>query len=450
MARPKDYGIWEDERKPQARQLKDGKWECIAQADMAYCKPDGRPKRFKRTADTKEEAEKKAWIARNKYEYECKLSVKQDEKEKKTFSFGQYMEKWMKTEKKKTIGGSTYKVYRQCLDYAFYPTQFSRMQLDVLTVKMFEDYLNSIDKKYSESVLRNMKALLYGLCDYLLSKNLIEVDFMRFAKTKREKDDEVIREKAGETTEEETKEILSDNDILTIYNNMKKVGMKHKYLAAYLLQIECCLRSEELFCIRLTDIDKKNKIIVLRSALAYRISDEWDKTGKGKKYELYEKTLKHKGKDEFRIVKLSKYGLEAVEQLETQLIAWCQSNPKGLLLPNYRNGEYCSISSYETMWKSDCKWLGIIRPKGFGPHKNRHTGITTMNMRATNNEKAVMKMTGHRSRRAHDIYTHQEISSLQAVKTPLEILESQEKISGEPVDPEYELFLKLKEKFEGK
>jgi integrase len=61
------------------------------------------------------------------------------------------------------------------------------------------------------------------------------------------------------------------------------------------------------------------------------------------------------------------------------------------------------------MWKMDCKRLGIERPKGFGPHKIRHTGITIMETRTDNNTAAISQMVGHKSQAVHDIYTHQEV-----------------------------------------
>lgn len=442
MEKTRDYGIWEDSRKPQANQKRNGKWECTAQADMQFCKEDGRPKRFKRTGDTKEKAEVMAWTARNKYEYECKMSVKKDEKDKKTLTIGQYMERYMKEEKKKEVSGSTFKSYNQCLNYAFYNRNFSKKQLHTLKLVDFENYLNMIQKQYSYTVLNNVRVLLRGLCASLRRRNLLEENFMDFAKTAKEVKDEYIREKEENNIEEQTKEVLTDDDMEILYTAMKEQGMKHKYYAAYLLQLECVLRSEELFAIRLDDIDKENRILHIKSAIATREAPE----GSRLKFEQYEKVTKN-GKE--RMVSISDYALQAIEQLEIQLKAWCKHNPYNLLICNYRNGEFCSLSSYEYMWIEACENLGIVRPKGFGPHKLRHTGITTMVTRSDNNSKVVQMQSGHKDDRIQSKYTHQTIEAMKKTKSSMQILNEGNKTEETKAEDKelYEMYLKLKSKF---
>jgi hypothetical protein len=102
------------------------------------------------------------------------------------------------------------------------------------------------------------------------------------------------------------------------------------------------------------------------------------------------------------------------------------------------------------MWKMDCKRLGIERPKGFGPHKIRHTGITIMETRTDNNTAAISQMVDHKSQAVHDIYTHQEVKAVQKIQTPMETLYAS-KESGNEDDKEqqmYEMYLYLKRKFE--
>lgn len=446
MAKTRDYGIWEDSRKPQAKQKTDGKWECVAQADIQFCKEDGRAKRFKRVAETKEQAEISAWTARNKYEYECKMSVKKDSKDKKTMTLGQYMEKYMNEEKKKEVGGSTFRSYKQCLNYAFYKRKFSKKQLQVIKLIDFENYLNGIQKEYSYTVLNNVRVLLRGLCASLKKRNLIDENFMEYAKTAKDVKDEYIRNKEENSVEEQKKEVLTDDDIIILYTAMKGQGMRHKYYAAYLLQLECVLRSEELFAIRLSDIDKENRILNVKSAIATREAPE----GSLLKLEQYEKVTKN---GDERKVYLSDYALEAIQQLENQLEVQCTNNPKELLICNYRNGEFCSISSYEYMWIEACENLGIIRPKGFGPHKLRHTGITTMVTRTDNNNKVVQMQSGHNSDRIQSTYTHQTIQAMKKTKSALQVIyeETEKKQNKEMTREEkelYEMYLKLKDKFE--
>ena len=77
--------------------------------------------------------------------------------------------------------------------------------------------------------------------------------------------------------------------------------------------------------------------MLITSAISERYRQEWIDTKKGKKVEVYEKELK--GKEARRLIKLSSYALEAIERLEKQLKQYCRFNPKGLLIPVYKNGE---------------------------------------------------------------------------------------------------------------
>lgn len=443
MAREKDYGIWEDSRKPEAYLLDNGKWECVAQADLKYPKPDGKPKRFKRGGDTKEEAQRKAWTARNKYEYECKLSVQKDKTDTKTKTLGKYMEEWLENEKKKELGGSTFKVYKQVLNYAFYKRNISKMQLNMIKLADVENYLDGIQKDYSYSVLNNMRVLFNGLFFSLKKKNLIEINFMEFAKTKKEIQDEYLREKEENKPEEKTKEYLTDEDIKILYDNMKKYGNTYKYYACYLLQLETFIRSEELFAIRLTDIDKTNRILHIKSAIGIREAPKGSKN----KYEQYEKVPKGR---KSRDIYLSDFALEAIEQLERQLELFCKTNPDNLLICNYRNGKFVSLSSYEYLWIDACARMGIVRPKGFGPHKLRHTGITTIATRGDNKKDNIMLQAGHEDERTQMLYIHQGKENIQEINTPLNIINktNEDKKMSDEEKELYDMYLKLKDKFE--
>ena len=147
---------------------------------------------------------------------------------------------------------------------------------------------------------------------------------------------------------------------------------------------------------------------------------------------------------------MSSYALEAIERLEKQLKQYCKFNPKGLLIPVYKNGEFLYASAFEAMWKADCSRLGIERPKGFGPHKMRHTGITIMETRTDSNTTAISQMVGHKSEAVHRLYTHQEVEAVQKIQTPMETIQAEKQEEMSDQDKElYELYKKLKDKFGG-
>jgi hypothetical protein len=171
MARKTDYGIWDDERKPTAWLRSDGKWECIAKASAEYVTQSGRPKTFHRTGATKQEAEKKDWIARNKYEREQRLGLSNKVDKAKTLK--QYMEEHLKERRKHAIryGGKswailsdqTYFQYTQHPNSCFYKSQFGNLQLSMITMPRVINFLNLICKNHNKSTLQNTTVCLNTL-----------------------------------------------------------------------------------------------------------------------------------------------------------------------------------------------------------------------------------------------------------------------------------------------
>lgn len=457
MARKSDYGIWTDPRKPQAKQRADGKWICVAKASAEFPTETGRSKQFKRIADTKEEAEVTAWTARNKWEREQRLGISND-KEDRTKPLKILMEEHLKERLKhavryggktyRILSGSTYKNYVQQLNTCFYKSRFSELQASMITLPKVNNFLNLCAKGHNYSTLNCTTVCLNSLFAELYYKGLIPENFMLSAKP------DILPEK---NKDEITKEYLTDDDIRTIYNAFKSDHGRHRQYAAYILMIETGIRQQELFALRLQNIDKENRVILINTAISERFTETFLETGKGKKYELYEKELK--GKEGRRLLKISDYSMEAIEQLERQLEQLCKHNPRGLLMPIYKNGEWNYLTNFENNWIADCKRLGIERPKKFGPHKTRHTGTTIMETRTDNNTQAIMQMVGHKSEAVHRIYTHQDVKAVQAIQTPMETLKAEEKASEKAeearkiegmTEEDKELFLlykKLKDKF---
>ena len=423
MARKTDYGIWDDPRKPQAKRRADGKWECVAKASAKYPMPNGGIKRFKRIADTKEEAEVEAWTARNKYERAQRLGL--DDKESKNKTLKQYMEEHMKERLTKPIkignrtykplSASTYKIQTQILNFTFYKSKFANLQLSSISLPQVVNYLTYTAKERDPSSLRNTVSCLNTLFADLYRKGLIDENYMTEAVLD-------ITPKNAFTTGKVKKETLTDEDIQKLYAAFKEDRGRYRYYAAYILLIETGMRQGELFALKLQNIDKENGIITIDSSVAERYTQEWLETGQGKKFERYEKELK--GREKSRLLKLSKYAIEAIDKLERQLEHLCRYNPHGLLLPQYKDGYYMSSSSFEAAWKRDCERLGIERPRGFGPHKTRHTGTTVMETRTLeNNPESVRQMVGHKSVGVHQGYTHQQLVAIRSIQTPMEILE---------------------------
>lgn len=380
-----------------------------------------KPKRIKGTGASAKEAERDARQKLKKWEYEYENN--EDIKPDKTKTFGAYMQDYMLVVKSKEVAGSTYKSYCELLNYAFYNRQIAKYQLHMLNKNVFETYYNTVAKKYAKSIQVSLRSLVRGCLGWLVERGLVEENYAMQAKPDKEVRDEYIREQREQDEANNTvKEVLTDDDIKKIYNAMKEMGLKYKYLACYVLQLETFIRAEELCAIRLSDIDYDKKILTIRSAIAERYKDiNHPEYG----IERYEKVTKN---GDERFVPLSEWALEAIEQLKLQLKVHCRKNPNNLLICDYRTGAFVSNSSYRHMWHKACDMLGIVRPEKFGTHKAfRHTGVTLSATRDSNaNLKNIAMAAGHRDYRTQAGYIHETEKAVETVASPLSIINAEE------------------------
>lgn len=102
-----------------------------------------------------------------------------------------------------------------------------------------------------------------------------------------------------------------------------------------------------------------------------------------------------------------------------------------------------------------CDKLGIDRDvhntahglEGLSIYSLRHTSDTISNLNGSNVVATAMKM-GHKAIRTENVYTHPTEEGLSQVVNPSEVvLEGYKKETKKEADPEYQLYLKLKEKY---
>ena len=138
----------------------------------------------------------------------------------------------------------------------------------------------------------------------------------------------------------------------------------------------------------------------------------------------------------------------------------CPNNPDNLLYPTFRNGKRRSNSSMETCFKQLCNKLNIDRDvhltksgqkKGLCLHSLRHTADTIANTAKGANVVNTALMMGHKAIQVENVYTHATDEALSSVVTPSQaILDHYKKEDNKNIDDKelYEMYLKLKEKFE--
>lgn len=449
------------------RQLPDGSWECLMQSK--YINENGRPKRIKRKAGTEQEAIKSCRLALKAWEkeYERGRNTKID----KTRTLGSYMEEYVdKVVKNRGITGSTYKSYIYTLNANFYNYKISKLQLHMLNTVEFELYFDTVTHDKSRKTASVPIQLCKQLSTWLYGKSLIPEDYAQFAETKHEKRDEYFRDKENE--DKNRKQIFSDEDIVKFYNSYK--NNLSEYSCVILLQLETMMRGGEALNLHIEDIDFDNNTITVRSTIAERFIDN-DKT---KGLEKYEKVPKG-GKE--RVIYMSPFAKELVLYMLEQTKLKSRHNPDNLLYPSFlKHGKARSMDAYEMQLKALCDKIGVDRDvrqrkqpsgkvinEGLNTHALRHTAITIANTSRNANVVVNALQAGHTAIRTENIYTHSNLKAQEQIETasksvlnlkPEKPLSEPNAKSGD-IDKDtrsmseqdkelYEMYLKLKEKFQ--
>lgn len=432
-----------------------GKFECVIQSK--YVNPDtGKEKRIKRIGNTEQEARKNAKLALKAWEKQIEQgkNIKID----KTKTFGSYMEEYIETVvKTRGITDSTYKSYIYAMNANFYNYKIAKLQLHMLNTVEFEVFYDAIIKEKSAKTAAFPIQLTKQCCTWLYGKSLIEEDYASFAQTKREKRDEYFRKDENEKRAKPQKKVFTDEDIKKFYDSYK--NNLSEYSPVIILQLETMLRASEVLNIHLEDVDLEHSTITIRSTISERFIDGKQENG----LEKYEKVPKN-GKE--RVIYLSDLAKEVVEYMMEQTKLKCRANPNNLLYPSFwRHGKVRSVDSYEIQFKDLCNKLGIDRDVrvtktgnkvGLCTHALRHTAITIANTAKNANVVVNALQAGHTAITTENIYTHGRIESQKSIVTPSKAVlddykekpqEEEKELSKEDREL-YEMYLKLKDKFE--
>lgn len=434
------------------RRLEDGCWECVIQSK--YINPKiGKPKRFKRKGKTQEEATKNAKMSMKAWEKEFERG--RDTKIIKSKTFGEYMEEYLDTVCKPTLTASGYKSYTNGMRKNFFEFPISKLQLHMLNAVEFEKYYNTILSLKSKKTCSIPRQLCVRCCDWLIDKSLLEENYAKQATVQKEIIDEYNHEQ--EKRERERKKVFTNEDIQKFYYAYKNnIG---EYPAVVLFLLETGLRAGEFAALKTDNIDLENNKIYIRETSAIRFKDNDKDNG----YEIYTKVPKNK---EERFIIMSDLCKECVLYMMEQTKLKCKDNPEGLLYPTFRSGKMRSISSMEMCFKDLCDKLKIDRDvrktktgnKGLCLHALRHTMTSIANSAKGANVVNTALMTGHKAITTENIYTHATEEGLASIITPSKAVldDYKEKTKTRGTEKElskedrelYELYLKLKERFE--
>lgn len=429
------------------RQLTDGSWECVIQSK--YINPKtGNPKRIKRKGKTEKEAINNAKMALDAWEKEIEKG--RDTKINKAKTFGEYMDEYIETEARRTLTGSGYHSYIRTMNRNFFNFPIAKFQLHMLNASEFENYFDTILSQKSRKTCSLPIQMCRRCCKWLVDKSLLKENYAAQARVRREIADEYNKQREDDI--KNRKKVFTSEDIEKFYYAYKNNMGQYPVVVLFLL--ETGMRAGEFSALRNDNIDlEKNRINIVETQSIRFIDND-----KNKGVEFYTKVPKNK---EARFVMMSDLCRECVLYMMEQTKLNCRNNPDNLLYPTFINGKRRSNSTMENSFKDLCNKLGIDRDvhltrtgqmKGLCLHSLRHTADTIANTAKGANVVNTALMMGHKAINVENIYTHATEEALSSVTTPSQvILDKYKKENNPEVDKEkelYEMYLKLKEKFE--
>ncbi len=175
--------------------------------------------------------------------------------------------------------------------------------------------------------------------------------------------------------------VLSKEEIKAILEAHRNI--KHKTMLSMIYS--CGLRRSELLNLKLTDIDSKRNIVLLKNS-------------KGKKD---------------RIVPLSPKILMLLRKYYTDY------KPKNWLFEGQFEGEQYSEKSLQSVLKQALQKAGIKKPVTL--HWLRHSYATHL-LESGTDLRYIQEILGHSSSKTTEIYTHVSVKSIQKIKSPFDDL----------------------------
>lgn len=433
------------------RSVGDG-YEAIVQSSLTNPKTN-KPKRFKRKGSTPEEALANAKVACQNWELQ--MSYGKDEPIDKRKTLGSYMEEYLTSVVKNSgITASTYHTYYRTVHKMFMEYDISKLQLQMLNPKVFEDYYNELYRHYSVKSCGTPRQVLIKLCKTLCDKKLLPMNYAEIAQLgiKKEVIDEYTEEM--DQIDRQRKRIWSNEDIQKFYQAYK-TNTGGEIVIITLFLIETGIRIGEFIVLTNNDIDIEKRTVRIAKARSRRFKNiDIPEAG----IEYYTKVTKN---SEPRVVYLSDFALELVGIMMYQTKTKCKSNPDNLLYPQFRTGKQRTSSSLEICLKDLCDKLNIdrdVRPTktgqrvGLSLHACRHTYDSIANTAKEANPIATALSMGHKAISVENVYTHMTENAQKNIKTAssevLGIGTEPSSETGLTEDEEKMLYELLKKKFE--
>jgi integrase/recombinase XerD len=268
--------------------------------------------------------------------------------------------KWLKH---KRYSDSTITTYTESVKIFLsyhYPRQAEELSSEDM-VKFVNEYIlkNNFSYSYQNQVISGVKIFYREILK-------TDLDVERFERPRRQ---------------HKIPNVLSKGEIKSLIDVTKNT--KHKTLL--IMVYSCGLRRSEVMNLRLSDVDSKRKLIIIRNS-------------KGKKD---------------RIVPISD---KIINLLREYYKAY---KPKTWLFEGQEKGVQYSVTSMAKVLKKSCRSAGISKPVSL--HWLRHSYATHL-MESGTDIRIIQELLGHKSSKTTEIYTHVSTKTIQNIKSPFDEL----------------------------
>lgn len=338
--------------------------------------------------------------------------------------FMEYKHKKVPTKRRWT--SSTYESNMSVYNSKYANSKLGNTQLKNLNVKLFQDFYdnmtlkNGLDVKY----VRNIKLLAEQTFDYI-NRNIVAIEnYALLCDLNEEWVDEVGLDYAEDVDEDDI-QILTDDEIMRLYNTVKEEPTHFRYAFCQLLQLATGCRIQEINAITLNCIDFEKKEILVNKALGVR------KDKKGKK-ETYMKTTKNKVVRKIFMDDNIEYLLQCIiKYMPRGLVGDYRKDliEQGLLVYSTK-GELVDVDTYTGEFKRLCNYCDISIQYGVGARILRHTWDSYNNIKNNNPLQILItsKAAGHTPQIDINSYTHISDDIMREnIKNPITHIQQEQK-----------------------
>lgn len=195
-------------------------------------------------------------------EYRNSQNISSQNEETETDIFGEYVYKWLVKYKYGKIKDSAYDILERVYFNQLNKYDIAKLQLKELTIENVQQYINDIDKKYSNSIVKKVIEVISPPLKLAVIEGKITYNILDSVNIPKKKNIIDIDKDPNEDfyyTEEEVTKIVKA--CMAGYGDNTRDNRRYRYAPSYVLLLNTGMRIGELTCLTWNDIDFDKKTI---------------------------------------------------------------------------------------------------------------------------------------------------------------------------------------------